>query len=146
VLAIFASRYLNGRPPIIYEDGYQQRDFVHVRDVTRACRLVLEARDAEGQVFNIGSGRKYSIREIAGQMAAVLGTDHIEPIIEGKYRVGDIRHCFADISLAQNVLGYEPRVSLENGLAELAQWLEGQVAIDYVSIANSELAVRGLTI
>ncbi|HEV2294276.1 MAG TPA: SDR family NAD(P)-dependent oxidoreductase [Tepidisphaeraceae bacterium] len=145
VLAIFASRLLNGQSPMIFEDGMQQRDFVSVYDVARACRLAMEVVDANGRVFNIGSGRAYTVREIAERMARVIGKD-IEPEISGKYRVGDIRHCFADIRAARRVLGYEPLVSLEEGLTELAAWLEGQVAIDRVAHARAELDKRGLAL
>jgi dTDP-L-rhamnose 4-epimerase len=108
VLAIFASRLLNDRPPLIFEDGLQQRDFVSVYDIARACRLALEVPDATGSggVFNIGSGRPRTVLEVARKMAAVLGREYIEPEVTGKYRVGDIRHCFADIRLARRVLGY----------------------------------------
>ncbi len=146
VLAIFASRYLNGRPPLIFEDGRQQRDFVSVQDVARACRLALETPDAAGRVFNVGSGQAYTVQEIAARMARTLGREDITPEITGKYRAGDIRHCFADISLAREVLGYAPQVSLEEGLREIAVWLEGQVAYDRVAEASSELAQRGLTV
>jgi dTDP-L-rhamnose 4-epimerase len=145
VLAIFSSRLLNNNPPMIFEDGYQQRDFVSVYDVAQAFRLALEVPRAKGHVFNIGSGRHYNLKEIASQMMRVLNK-FIEPEITGKYRVGDIRHCFADISLAQEVLGYQPRVTLEDGLVELAGWLEGQMAADNVSQAHNELAQRGLAI
>jgi dTDP-L-rhamnose 4-epimerase len=146
VLAIFASRFLNGRPPLINEDGYQQRDFVSVYDVAQACRLALESPRASGQVFNVGSGRPYTIREVADRMAQVLGMEKLCPDITGKYRVGDIRHCYADITRARQVLGYEPRMTLEKGLVELASWLEGQVAIDRVADARAELAARGLAV
>lgn len=146
VLAIFASRYLNDRPPVIFEDGRQRRDFVSVHDVARACRLALEVPDANGRSINIGSGNSYSILEIAQRMAKVMGKEQIEPEISGRYRVGDIRHCFADIRLARRLLGYEPRVSLEHGLTELADWLQGQVADDRVGVMQSELAKRGLAI
>ena len=133
MLAIFASRLLNDQPPLIFEDGLQQRDFVSVYDVARACRLALEVPDAAGRVFNIGSGKPCTVlRDRAGASAAALGKAHIEPEVTGKYRVGDIRHCFADIRLARRVLGYEPQVALEEGLVELAAWLEGQVADDRV--------------
>ena len=146
VLAIFASRYLNGNPPLVNEDGYQRRDFVSVRDVARACRLAMEVPGAAGMVLNVGSGRSYTIRDIADRMARVLGKEHIAPEITGKYRAGDIRHCFADIRLARRVLGYSPSVTLEEGLEELAGWLEGQIPHDYVAAAHAELAARGLTV
>jgi dTDP-L-rhamnose 4-epimerase len=146
VLAIFAARLLNDKPPLIFEDGHQRRDFVHVSDVARACRLALEAPDAPGHAFNVGSGRSYTVHEVAAALAAVLGREDIEPEVTGRYRVGDIRHCFADISLARRTLGFEPRMALEDGLAELAGWLEGQVAQDRVGKMSTELAERGLTV
>jgi len=146
VLAIFASRLLNNNPPLIYEDGRQQRDFVHVNDLVRGCRLAIETPQAADQVFNLGSGKAYTVLEIACRMAAATGKSHIEPEITGKYRVGDIRHCFADISKARQILGYEPQISLQKGMTELAQWLEGQVAVDQVAHANNELEKRGLTV
>jgi dTDP-L-rhamnose 4-epimerase len=146
VLAIFASRLLNDRAPMIFEDGYQQRDFVSVYDVVQAARLALETPAACGQVFNVGSGEHFTIREVAERMALALDKSAIEPEITGKYRVGDIRHCFADISLARSALGYTPRLSLAEGLRELADWLQGQVAIDNVPQARAELASRGLTV
>lgn len=146
VLAIFGSRFLNDNPPLINEDGYQKRDFVSVHDVALACRLALEKPDAAGRVFNVGSGQPYTVRAIAERMADVLGKEHVRPEITGKYRMGDIRHCFPDISLARQILGYEPRVTLEEGLVELASWLEGQVAVDRVADAQKELSARGLTV
>ena len=146
VMAIFASRLLNDKPPIIFEDGNQQRDFVAVEDVAHACRLALEVEGAAGRVFNVGSGHRHTVRAVAQRMARVLGREHIEPEITGKYRVGDIRHCFADITLAGEVLGYRPRVSLDKGLVRLASWLEKQVAFDRVAEARAELAARGLVV
>ena len=146
VLAIFAARYLNDKPPLINEDGEQRRDFVSVRDVAQACRLALEVPGAADQVFNVGSGGHYSIREIARQMARVLGKEHLEPEIVGKCRVGDIRNCFADITRAREVLGYEPRVSLAEGLTELAEWLDGQTPVDRAADASRELQQRGLAV
>ncbi len=146
VIAIFASRLLNNQPPLIYEDGGQRRDFVSVYDVATACRLALERADAAYQVFNIGSGRSVTVREVAEKMARILGKEWIQPRLMSKYRVGDIRHCFADISLARRMLGYEPRVSMEKGMVEMAGWLEGQIAIDLIAEANADLHVRGLTL
>ena len=146
VLAIFASRFLNNNSPLVNEDGKQRRDFVHVRDVAQACLLALEVPEAAGEVFNIGSGRDYSVLEIAEQMAGVLGKEQIAPEIVGKCRVGDIRNCFADIARAKKILGYEPRVSLKEGLVELAGWLEGQIAVDRIDHAVRELNTRGLAV
>lgn len=146
VLAIFASRYLNDNPPLIFEDGYQQRDFVSIQDVVQACRLALEVTAAANGIFNVASDRKITVLEAAQMIAHVLGKEHIQPLITGKYRVGDVRHCFADITLARSILGYKPRVTLEEGLVELATWLEGQVAEDRVVEASAELAARGLTV
>ncbi len=146
VLAIFASRYLNNRSPLIFEDGRQRRDFVHVTDVARACALAGEPGNADGQVLNIGSGHSCSVTEIAARLAEVMRKKEIAPDITGKYRAGDIRHCFADISKAGRLIGYEPRVSLTEGLAELASWLEGQIAVDQVDAASMELEKRGLTV
>lgn len=145
VLAIFAARYLNNKRPVIFEDGFQRRDFVSVKDVSAACLLALEASNISGEVFNIGSGVSYTIREVAEKMACVLGKQGIIPEISGKYRFGDIRHCFADISHAKKVLGYEPSVILEQGLKDFAEWLQGQNALDRLDIANSELLERGLS-
>ena len=145
VLAIFASRLLNDRPPLIFEDGEQRRDFVSVHDIARACSLALRVDGAAGHVLNVGSGRSITVNEIAGRLGRILGKD-IEPQVTGKYRVGDIRHCFADISKAAEVLGYRPEVAMDDGMTELAGWLEGQVAVDSVDAATSELAARGLTV
>jgi dTDP-L-rhamnose 4-epimerase len=144
VLAIFAARYLNGRPPVIFEDGRQRRDFVHVRDLARGCVLALEKPEARDTVFNLGSGEARSILEIADRLGAVLGRAHLEPEVRGRYRAGDIRNCFADISRARAVLGYRPEVPLEAGLAELGAWLEGQRTEDRTEAADDELRRRGL--
>jgi dTDP-L-rhamnose 4-epimerase len=145
VLAIFASRLLNNKPPLVYEDGFQKRDFVNVRDVSQACRLALETPEAAYETFNVGSGNQYSVLEIADRMAEALGKS-IQPQITGQYRMGDIRHCFADISKARRILGYRPQVSLQDGMAELVGWLKEQVAVDRVDDANRELQARGLTV
>jgi dTDP-L-rhamnose 4-epimerase len=146
VLAIFASRILNGQPPLIFEDGRQQRDFVNVHDVVSACALAMESQRAVGQAINIGSGKPRTILEIARSMASAMGRPHLDPDIPGKYRMGDVRHCYADISLARELLGYEPKIGFEGGLGELVRWLEGQMAKDRVAEARAELETRGLTI
>src|SRR3954447_3602628 len=146
VLAIFAGRLLNGKPPLIFEDGQQRRDFVHVSDVARACALALEGDGADGQVVNVGSGNSISVAEIAQKLGRVMGREDIEAEVTGRYRVGDIRHCVADVTHAGEVLGYEPRVCLEDGMEELATWLEGEVAADRVEHATAELTARGLAV
>ncbi len=144
VLAIFAARLLNDHAPVVYEDGAQRRDFVHVSDVARACRLALEQDGADGQAVNVGSGQGTSVLEIAETLARLLGKQ-IEPELPGKFRAGDIRHCFADVTRARGVLGFEAEVPFEQGLAELAEWLEGQAATDRFDEAAAELDRRGLT-
>jgi dTDP-L-rhamnose 4-epimerase len=146
VLAIFAGRLLNGRPPLVFEDGEQRRDFVSVHDVARACVLALGRESAGGQVLNVGSGESVTVRGIAERLARILGRADVEPALTGKYRVGDIRHCFADIARAREALGYAPEVELDDGIEELAGWLEGQTADDRVEFAQAELAARGLTL
>jgi len=146
VLAIFAARLMNNNAPAIFEDGLQQRDFVSVYDVARACRLALETPGAAGEVFNIGSGEPQTVQAIAARLARVMGKENIAPEIMGKYRVGDIRHCFSDIAKAERVLGYTPQVGLDDGMRELAQWLSGQAAEDRVAQATAELKSRGLAV
>lgn len=145
VLAIFASRLLNDNPPMIFEDGKQKRDFIHVKDVARACRLAMETPEANGEVLNIGSGNQYTITFIANKLAGVMNKD-ITPEITGKYRVGDIRHCFADTSKTEKILRFKPETDFEDGLFELAEWLKDQIATDNVSKASNELSSRGLTV
>jgi len=145
VLAIFASRLMNKQRPIIFEDGQQLRDFVSVYDVAQACRLALELPEAQNLVFNVGSGNAITIAEVARKLAKVLGKK-LEPEITGKYRVGDIRHCYPDISLAQRVLGYQPQVALETGMRDLAEWLDQQTAQDRFNEMRNELASRGLVV
>ena len=144
VLAIFASRLLNRRRPLVFEDGLQQRDFVHVRDVAQACRLALESESAVGGVFNIGSGENRTVLSIANDLARVLGMSQITSQIVGKYRAGDIRHCFADIARSRAELGYAPQVDFSDGLLELAGWLADKVPVDRVDSATAELESRGL--
>jgi dTDP-L-rhamnose 4-epimerase len=144
VLAIFAARILNGRPPMIFEDGRQRRDFVHVDDVARAFLLALERPGVSGGVFNVGSGRDVTVEEVAHHLAAAMGRSDIEPDVTGKARAGDIRHCFADVTAARELLGFEAAMRFPDGLDTLTAWLEGQSATDRTSDAQKELEVRGL--
>jgi len=142
VCAIFSARLLNDEPPMIFEDGEQTRDFVHVNDIVQANLLALENDDANGQVMNVGTGVPTSVREVCTLLATGLGKN-IEPEIVGKYREGDIRHCVADISRARH-LGYAPKIALADGIPELLEWVGKQTAEDRVIAATEELAARQL--
>jgi dTDP-L-rhamnose 4-epimerase len=144
VLAIFASRLLNGQPPMIFEDGEQRRDFVHVDDVARAFADALEQPAVAGGTFNIGSGQDRSVKQVAEALGRAMGCEDIEPEIVGKARTGDIRHCFCDTTLAREELGFEARQDFESGLEALAEWLAGQTAEDRGATARRELELRGL--
>lgn len=144
VLAIFASTLLAGNAPQVFEDGAQRRDFVHVQDVARAFVLALYSPAAAGQVYNIGSGAPISICRVAEQIAAAMGRRDLRPVLLGKTRAGDIRHCFADISLARRTLGFEPSRCFADSLGELAEWVSSQHAVDRITEAQRELEARGL--
>jgi dTDP-L-rhamnose 4-epimerase len=143
VCAIFSARLLNDQRPLIFEDGEQTRDFVHVSDIVQANLLALETDRADYQAINVGTGVATSVRQISQLLAQGLGKD-LEPEIVGKYREGDIRHCVADISRARGLLGYEPRVRLDQGIPELLKWVSKQEADDQVSKATTELESRQL--
>ena len=143
-LASFASRLLNGQAPLVFEDGLQLRDFVSVHDVARACRMALESTTAPCGVFNVGSGSSMSIRTVAAQMAEALGRRDLRPEVTGRHRVGDVRHCFADTTLAAKVLGYEARLSFTEGLLELAEWLARKRVDHRVAEMSARLDARGL--
>jgi dTDP-L-rhamnose 4-epimerase len=113
--------------------------------VAVACTLALERHDVGDEVINVGSGTSVTVREIARRLAKILGRG-VEPQLTGECRVGDIRHCFADVTKARELLSFEPAVRLEDGMRELAAWLEGQVANDLVDQARDELRSRGLTV
>ena len=144
VAAVFASRMLNGTQPHIFEDGEQMRDFVHVNDIVRANILAMDHAQSDGQVINIGSGKPISIRQVADILARSLGMN-VLPVISNKYRAGDVRHCYADISKARKLLGYEPQVTHEEGFRDLALWLRGQQAEDRAETMLKELNSYGLT-
>ena len=143
VCAIFSARLLNGNRPMIFEDGEQTRDFVHVSDIVQANLRALETDRADYQAINVGTGVPTSIRSVCSLLAKGLGVD-LEPEIVAKYREGDIRHCVADISKAKSLLGYEPQVSLERGIPELLSWVRAQAAKDKVESATAELESRQL--
>jgi dTDP-L-rhamnose 4-epimerase len=137
---------LNGKPPLIYEDGLQMRDFVSVYDVARAFCMAIENQSVDGEVLNISSGEPMTVKKIAERTVQAIGRTDIEPEITGRYRSGDIRNCFADISKARTVMGWEPTIGLEQGLVDLTRWLEGQTATDHALEARAELSARGLLV
>ena len=144
VLAIFASRIANGQSPMVFEDGQQRRDFVHVSDVARAFLLALEKPEADGETFNIGSGVDRTVEEVARLQAESMGRPDIRPEITRQARAGDIRHNIPDLSKARDRLGYEARQDFSVGLEELAEWVARQEAEDRVGEARRELEMRGL--
>jgi dTDP-L-rhamnose 4-epimerase len=144
VAAIFASRMMNGNPPLVFEDGGQLRDFVSVQDVVSANLLAMESSQADGMSLNIGSGGAISIREVAAELARAMDSE-IAAELTQKYRAGDVRHCFADISAARKFLGYSPRVRFADGLTELVQWLALQQSQDRAAEAVAQLSQFGLT-
>ena len=144
VLAIFASRIANGQRPMVFEDGQQRRDFVHIGDIASAFVLALDQPDADGGVFNIGSGEDRTVEVVATLQAASMGRPDLTPEIVQKARAGDIRHNIPDIGLARRVLGYRPRQDFAEGLVELAEWVARQESTDKVEDARRELERRGL--
>jgi dTDP-L-rhamnose 4-epimerase len=147
VLAIFASRIANGNRPLVFEDGEQRRDFVHVEDVAQAFLLALENPKAAGGVFNVGSGEDRTVTEVATLLAEAMGRPDLPPDITGKARTGDVRHNIPDISLIQRELGYRSGKDFRAGLAELSEWVaeqESGSAQDKVAEARRELEARGL--
>jgi dTDP-L-rhamnose 4-epimerase len=141
--AIFASRLLNGRPPLVFEDGLQTRDFVDVRDITRGVHLALTNPGADGETVNLGTGKATNLLELADVLSRGLGVD-IEPDIVGQFRAGDIRHCYADTRKAADLLGFRSQIDFESGVQDLLTWIEGQEASDQVDAAHEALTARGL--
>jgi dTDP-L-rhamnose 4-epimerase len=144
VLANFASRLAKGARPTVFEDGAQRRDFVHVEDVARAFRQAWEVPAAAGQVFNVGSGRAYTITQVAELLAREMGREDLAPEVLGKSRAGDIRNCFADISKARDVLGFTPQRRLETSLGPFVDWVRGETVEDRNAQMRRELEARRL--
>jgi dTDP-L-rhamnose 4-epimerase len=143
VAAIFSSRLLNDRAPLVFEDGRQTRDFIDVRDIARCCALALTSDGADGRTLNVGTGRPTSVAAVAETIARGLGKE-LEPEVVGTYRAGDIRNCYADTGLAQELLGFLAEIPFEAGMQDLLAWLEGQDAEDSVDAAREALVARGL--
>ncbi len=125
VCSIFSTRALYGKPPVIFEDGYQSRDFVSVKDVCNALILAMEKNAANGEIFNVGTGTPILIKEVAEIITKKINPN-LKPIYNQQYRVGDIRHCVADISKIKNKLGYSPTLTFEEGIDDLIAWIMSQ--------------------
>ncbi|MBI4353636.1 MAG: NAD-dependent epimerase/dehydratase family protein [Candidatus Omnitrophica bacterium] len=143
VCAIFSARIKNSNPPLIFEDGRQSRDVMHVSDIVRANLLVMSDARADDQVFNVGTGQPTSILQVARLLGRLYGAS-VEPVLNQKYRAGDIRHCYADIQAIRR-LGFTPEVTLDEGLKGLVEWGREQAAEDRVEAAAKELESYGLT-
>lgn len=141
--AIFSSRLLNDKTPLVFEDGEQSRDFVHVSDIVQANLLAMDKSDADYEAMNIGTGVATTVNQMAKLLGDGLGRN-IPAEVTGQYREGDIRHCVADISKAKRLLGYAPKVALQDGLRELLGWVSQQSAHDLVPQMQKELAARNL--
>lgn len=146
VMAIFSGRLLNRQPPVIYEDGKQSRDFIHVSDIVQGLLLAMERPEADYQVFNLGTGVSTSIGAVTNVLAQHLTEGDVEPVILNQFRAGDIRHCYADIGKARELLGFEPRITLEQGLADLLSWAKEQTAEDRFAQVEKELAAKSLVV
>ena len=143
VCAIFMSRIKNGNAPVVYEDGGQSRDFVSVHDIVQANLLAMEKSEANGHVFNVGTGKPQTVVEIGRTLGRLFGRE-IEPQVTGKFRKGDVRHCFPDITKARKLLGYAPAVAFDDGMRELIEWSREAEANDKFEEAARELKRRGL--
>ena len=143
VVAIFMSRIKNNNPPLIFEDGLQSRDFVSVHDVVQANLLVMKSSSADYEVLNVASGNQTTIKNVAEILIKLYGKD-VKAEVTNKYRKGDVRHCFADISKIKKLLGYSPKVSFEQGMQEIIHWSEAQKSVDKVDEAIRELRDKGL--
>jgi dTDP-L-rhamnose 4-epimerase len=140
VAAIFSSCLLNGHRPPVFEDGQQARDFVHVSDIVQACMLSIERDGVADDVFNVGTGTPTSLMRLLELLRQKIPSGRsLEPEILGRFREGDIRACYADISRARQRLGFDPRVSLEQGVGTLAQWVATQASVDRSQDALQEL-------
>lgn len=145
VCSIFSTRLLNEKPAIIFEDGLQSRDFVHVNDVCQALILALENNAVNGEIFNVGTGTPITIKEVAEIITEKINPK-LKPVFNQQYRIGDIRHCVADISKIKNKLGYKPSINFKEGINDLITWIKSQKyeVKDTTQNALDELKEKGL--
>ena len=143
VVTTFVNRISAGRPPEVYEDGDESRDYVHVSDVVRANVLAMESDRAVGRALNVGSGERITVLAVASAVAASLGGP--PPVVNAKFRVGDVRHCFADLRLSRSALGYEPAVRFADAIGDLAREMGSAKGRDLSEAAEAELRSWGLS-
>jgi dTDP-L-rhamnose 4-epimerase len=144
ILSIFATKLRQHQPIYLYEDGQESRDFVHVEDVTRAIFLAATSNGGDGKILNVGTGASTSIATIARMLKDCFGNSSATEI-SGEYRIGDIRHCYADLTSIQTCLGFRPEIDIGAGIARFVRWVETQpIEPDRLHIATQELSDRGL--
>ena len=144
ILSIFSTRILNGNDIDIYEDGAESRDFVFIDDVVDATVLALEKKEANHQMFNVGSGVATTVLQVANTLKRLYNSD-VRIKASGKYRLGDIRHNYADLSKIENVLGFRPKFNFKAGIIEFVKWARTQdVEQDKYDSSIEELKQKGL--
>jgi dTDP-L-rhamnose 4-epimerase len=144
ILSIFSTRIRRGQPLPIFEDGLETRDFVHVQDVANAFLAAVECPEAISQVANVGAGVKTTVSEMAAHLCDAFAAPR-NVVTTGEYRLGDIRHNYADTRRLLSVLGYVPQVGLAKGLGRFADWVRQQpLPEDRLDKANAELKARNL--
>ncbi|NOT90687.1 NAD-dependent epimerase/dehydratase family protein [Ferruginibacter sp.] len=144
ILSIFSTQIKNNKGINIFEDGKESRDFVFISDVVNATVLGIEKEEANGQVFNVGTGVATTVMEVASTLIANYKID-VPLNISGNYRVGDIRHNYADITKIKTLLGFTPSVNFEAGITQFTAWVNGQ-QIGESKYENSlnEMKAKGL--
>ncbi len=143
VCAIFMSRIKNDKPPFVFEDGKQSRDFISVKDIVRAAVAAIKKSESDYKICNLGNGKPLSIESVALELSKLFNKD-IEPYIPGGYRKGDVRHCYASIENAKKYLGWEPKIDFNSGLKELIEWAKSEPAFDKFDKAFDELIEKNL--
>ncbi len=145
VCSIFSNRLFNGKAPIVFEDGLQTRDFVHVNDVCQALILSMENQASKYEIFNVGSGIPITIKEVAQTISEKIKPE-LKPVFNQQYRIGDIRHCVADISKIKKLLGYQPSIKFSDGIDDLIKWtiLQAKPVIDQTQNAFTQLKIKKL--
>jgi dTDP-L-rhamnose 4-epimerase len=149
ILSIFSNRIRQGKEIVLFEDGQESRDFVHVSDVAEAMALGLESDNADGLTMNVGSGAQVTVETIARSLRSQFRDSSVPVVVSGQYRLGDIRHNYADITAIRRLLAFAPKVSLEEGIARFVGWVKAQRMVqngaeDGLDRANKELIERGL--